>query len=97
FGAYPQIAVIYDHDSGMSKPGSSGAYGWVGNDRGNPQGAIEAYQKNFLDSTTKARTANPKLIVMASVAKGFDDHGRRPGMDPTKTCWPPCKAQYRFV
>lgn len=96
FGAYPQVAVLYDKATGVSKPASAGCYGWVGNDASNPEGAIEAYQTSFLIAAMKAKKADPTVIVMASVPSGFDDHGRRPGLDPTKSCWDQT-APYRFV
>jgi hypothetical protein len=86
FGSIPNVAVLHSGPDGFNKPGSAGAFAWVGL----PDPI--AYQKTFF----AAAANHPKAIVIGSVVKGFDDHGRRGSLDPTKSCWNQAQ-DYRFV
>lgn len=93
---FPKLALLCENTGGVSRPGSAGAFGWIGVNDANPQGAIEAYTSDFLSKTASSYAANNKLYIMGSICKGFDDHNRKPGGDPTKSCWDATRP-YRFA
>jgi hypothetical protein len=94
---YPQVAMLWEHSGGVSQPGSAGAFAWIGvSGTYDPQKVIENYTSSFLATTAKSVAKNPKLLIMGSLVRGFDDHNRQPGGDPTKSVWDPA-TPYRFA
>jgi hypothetical protein len=81
--AYPQFAMLWEGNNGYTRPGSAGAFAWVGFNPADPSGCVESYQTSFL----RDAGLHAKQISMAALVKGFDDHARRPGQDISKSVW----------
>lgn len=94
---YPQIAMLWEHSTGVGKPHSAGGFAWVGvTGKFDPQKVIENYSADFLAKTKASFAGNSKQITAGSLARGFDDHNRQPGGDPTKSVWDNT-APYRWA
>jgi hypothetical protein len=67
----PEYAILFREKGGFSKTGSSGSFAWAFTDHA-----------AWLLAAAKAGK-----IGCGALCKGFDDHNRRPGADPTKSVW----------
>jgi hypothetical protein len=71
------VAFFFRNSGGWTKPGAAGAYGWEDNKD------VPGYTANFI----KVAQSHPTGTWFGSISKGFDDHNRQPGADPTKSVW----------
>jgi hypothetical protein len=72
--AMPEFAIIFREKGGFSKTNSAGAFAWTMTDHA--AWLLEAAK-------------HKDKLACGAIARGFDDHNRRPGGDPTKSCWDP--------
>jgi hypothetical protein len=70
--AMPDFAILFREAQGFTKAGSAGAFAWVHTDHA---------------KFCAANQSAPLKVGMGAIARGFDDHNRRPDGDPTQSCW----------
>jgi hypothetical protein len=76
--AYPEIAILHRNNGGYGVPASAGAYSWLDSTH-----SSAGYLKDFISVAQK----NTNKITCLSWWKGFDDHNRKLGGDPTQSVW----------
>jgi hypothetical protein len=70
--AMSEFAILFREKGGFSKLNSAGAFAWTMTDHA-----------AFLLEAAKHKDK----VACGAIARGFDDHYRRPGGDITKSCW----------